>query len=64
MPTFAYAGRTRSGETVTGERAADTVDAVVAALRREQVLVTQINPFKDKAAKTGRAKRARRVAAK
>ena len=65
MPTFAYAGRTRSGETVTGERAADTMDAVVAALRREQVLVTQINPVKEKAAgKTGRAKRARGVAAK
>ena len=65
MPTFAYAGRTRAGETVTGERAADTMDAVVAALRREQVLVTQINPVKEKAAgKTGRAKRARGVAAK
>jgi type IV pilus assembly protein PilC len=65
MPTFAYAGRTRSGETVTGERAADTMDAVVAALRREQVLVTQINPVKEKAAaKTGRPKRAKGVAAK
>src|SRR5262245_46155319 len=62
MPTFAYAGRTRSGETVTGERAADTMDAVVAALRREQVLVTQINPVKA-AAKTG-PKRARGVNAK
>jgi type IV pilus assembly protein PilC len=50
MPTFAYAGRTRGGETVTGERVADTMDAVVAALRREQVLVTQINPVKEKAA--------------
>ena len=59
MPTFAYAGRTRSGETVTGERAADTMDAAVASLRREQVLVTQINPVKEKEAakpKTGRAK--------
>src|SRR5512138_2598821 len=65
MPTFAYAGRTRSGETVTGERAADTMDAVVSALRREQVLVTQINPVKEKAAgKTTRPKRARGVAAK
>src|SRR4029450_10469507 len=63
MPTFAYAGRTRSGETVTGERAADTMDAVVSALRREQVLVTQINPVKEKAAKTG-PKRARGVNAK
>jgi type IV pilus assembly protein PilC len=65
MPTFAYAGRTRSGETVTGERAADTMDAVVAALRREQVLVTQINPVKEKAAaKTAGPKRARGVNAK
>src|SRR5678815_3612949 len=65
MPTFAYAGRTRSGETVTGERAADTMDAVVAALRREQVLVTQINPVKEKAtARATRRKRAKGVAAK
>ncbi|HXD19921.1 MAG TPA: type II secretion system F family protein [Vicinamibacterales bacterium] len=65
MPTFAYAGRTRGGETVTGERVADTMDAVVAALRREQVLVTQINPVKEAAAKktTGK-KRARGVDAK
>jgi type IV pilus assembly protein PilC len=63
MPTFAYAGRTRSGETVTGERAADTMDAVVAALRREQVLVTQINPVKEKAVVKG-PKRARGVNAK
>src|SRR5919202_520985 len=26
MPTFAYAGRTRGGQTVTGERVADTMD--------------------------------------
>src|SRR5262245_58882160 len=50
MPTFAYSGRTRRGETVQGERAADTMDAAVAALRREQVLVTQITPAKEKAA--------------
>src|ERR1051325_10424192 len=62
MPTFAYAGRTRAGETVTGERVADTMDAVVAALRREQVLVTSINPVKDKAA--GKTKRAKGVSAK
>jgi type IV pilus assembly protein PilC len=64
MPTFAYAGRTRGGETVTGERVADTMDAVVAALRREQVLVTQINPIKEKAKTTVKPKRARGVAAK
>jgi type IV pilus assembly protein PilC len=64
MPNFAYAGRTRAGETVTGERAADTMDAVVAALRREQVLVTQIKPAKEKAAAGAKPKRARGVNAK
>jgi len=49
--TFAYTGRTRGGETVTGERIADTMDAAVAALRREQVQVTKISPSKEKAAK-------------
>ena len=49
MPTFAYSGRTRAGQTVSGERAADTMDAAVAALRREQILVTRITPAKAKA---------------
>jgi type IV pilus assembly protein PilC len=49
MPTFAFTGRTRSGETITGERAADTMDGVVALLRREQVLVTKVTPVKAKA---------------
>jgi type IV pilus assembly protein PilC len=44
MPTFAFSGRTRGGETITGERAGDTMDAVVAMLRREQILVTRITP--------------------
>ena len=43
MPTFAYRGRTRGGQTVTGERVADTMDAAIAALRREQILVTRID---------------------
>src|SRR5512132_3971462 len=64
MPTFAYAGRTRAGETVTGERVADTMDAVVAGLRREQVLVTQINPVKDKAGAQTKKRRARSASAK
>jgi type IV pilus assembly protein PilC len=66
MPTFAYSGRTRAGQTVSGERVADTMDAVVAALRREQVLVTRINPTKAKAAVQGRAegKLGKRVKAK
>jgi type IV pilus assembly protein PilC len=49
MATFAYTGRSRAGQTVTGELVADTVDAAVAALRREeQILVTQISPAKEK----------------
>jgi type IV pilus assembly protein PilC len=48
MPTFAFSGRTRGGEVVSGERAADSMDAVVAALRREQVLVTRIAPIRSK----------------
>jgi type IV pilus assembly protein PilC len=50
---------------VTGERIADTIDAAVAALRREQILVTQINPVKEaaKPAAPGKPK-SRRVNAK
>ena len=32
MPTFAYSGRTRGGQTVTGERIAETADAAVAGV--------------------------------
>jgi type IV pilus assembly protein PilC len=63
MPTFAYSGRTRAGQTVTGERVADTIDAAVAALRREQIMITKIDPAKaaraeakPKAAKKGGVK--------
>ncbi len=48
MPTFAFTGRTRGGENIAGERVADTMDAVVAMLRREQVLVTKVTPVKAK----------------
>ena len=47
--TFAYSGKTRAGQIVSGERAAESMDAAVAALRREQVLVTRITPAKAKA---------------
>jgi type IV pilus assembly protein PilC len=57
MPTFAFSGRTRAGEVVSGERLADSVDAAVQMLRREQILVTKINATKERgassAAKTG-----------
>jgi type IV pilus assembly protein PilC len=51
MQSFAYSGRTRAGATVSGERAADTMDAAVAALRKEQILVTRISPSKAKPVK-------------
>src|SRR6188474_3003830 len=55
MPTFAYSGRTRGGQSVAGERVADTMDAAVAALRRDQIMVTRIDPTKaEKAAKAAK----------
>src|SRR5262245_15127377 len=70
MPTFAYSGRTRAGQTVSGERAADTMDAAVAALRREQINVTRITPAKtgaeaapkEKSGKTGKKVSAKNLA--
>jgi type IV pilus assembly protein PilC len=68
MPNFAYTGRTRAGQTVSGERVADSVDAATAALRREQILVTKITPKAGKeAAKKDQAavgKFGKKVAAK
>ena len=56
MPSFAYTGRTRSGEVVSGERAADSMENAVAALRREQLIITRIAPARAKAAAGGTAK--------
>src|SRR5262245_9163730 len=65
MATFAYSGRTRAGQTVTGERVADSIDGAVAALRREQILVTQINPVKEATKAAGpKAFKAKSVSAK
>jgi type IV pilus assembly protein PilC len=61
MATFAFSGRTRSGENVSGERMGDTMDAVVAALRREQIQVTRIQPTQ---AKQGAVAAARKIKAK
>ena len=55
MPTFAYSGRSRTGQTVRGERVADSIDALTSALRREQINVTRVEPVKavvDKSSKT------------
>ena len=50
MPTFAFTGRTRAGQMVSGERFADSVDAAMALLRREQIQVTKIQRAKARAA--------------
>ena len=56
MPTFAYSGRTRTGQTITGEHVADSMDAAVAALRREQIMVTRIDAAKGAKAKEDKPK--------
>jgi type IV pilus assembly protein PilC len=43
MTTYAWAGRTRAGQTIKGERVADSPAALTAALRREQILVTNVS---------------------
>ena len=54
MATFAFSGRTRAGEQVSGERIADSLDAAVVALRKDQILVTRITPAKVKSAAKAR----------
>ncbi len=64
MPTFAFSGRTRRGETVSGERIGDTLDAVAAMLRREQILVTRLSPVQARRTAAPKALKARGVPAK
>lgn len=61
MPTFAFSGRTRGGETISGERVGDTIESVTAALRRDQILVTKINAVAAKAAAAPRKAKAKAV---
>ena len=42
MPSFVWKGRTRSGQNQEGQLLADTRDAAVAVLRRQQIQVTSI----------------------
>lgn len=64
MPTFAYSGRSRTGQTVRGERVAESMDALTAMLRREQINVTRIEPVKVQkdTAKTGKSVNAKNLA--
>src|SRR5262245_57390886 len=42
MTTYAWVGRTRSGQTVQGERAAESAEALAASLKKEQILITKV----------------------
>jgi type IV pilus assembly protein PilC len=42
MPSFLYKGRSRSGQTMEGSLVADSRDAAVASLRRQQIQITSI----------------------
>jgi len=42
MPVFAYTGRTRQGQTVSGEMEASNPEAVVSTLRRQQIITTSV----------------------
>src|SRR3979490_2160612 len=64
MPTFAYSGRTRAGQTVSGERVADTMDAATAPLRREQINVTRITPAKAAKAETAKKEKVGKIGKK
>jgi type IV pilus assembly protein PilC len=64
MPTFAYSGRTRAGQTVSGERVADTADAAISGLRREQIMVTRIDAAKAARVAKPKAPKSRSVPSK
>ncbi len=42
MPAFVWKGKTREGKVVSGERVADNKEAVMALLRRDQILVSSV----------------------
>ena len=42
MPAFVWKGKNRDGKAVSGERSGDTKEAVMAVLRREQILVSSV----------------------
>jgi type IV pilus assembly protein PilC len=44
MTTYAWVGRTRNGQIVKGERAAESSELLTEILRREQILVTKVGP--------------------
>jgi type IV pilus assembly protein PilC len=61
MPTFAFSGRTRGGELISGERLGDSVESVTASLRREQIMVSRIGAVAAKPAAPPKKVRAKTV---
>jgi type IV pilus assembly protein PilC len=62
MTTYAWVGRTRNGQIVKGERAAESREALQEALRREQILVTKLELATKKEGKLARKVSARSLA--
>jgi type IV pilus assembly protein PilC len=46
MPTFSFKGRNRQGEQVTGERFAENRGALALAMKRDQILLTEVQEKK------------------
>src|SRR5262245_64616993 len=42
MPAFVYKGKSKDGKPVSGERSAESKDALMAMLRREAILVSSV----------------------
>jgi len=42
MPAYVWKGKTRDGKAVSGERSAENKEAVMALLRRDQILVSSV----------------------
>src|SRR5690606_17455830 len=63
MPTFAYKGRNRLNELVSGEREAASQDELRALLRREQIVMTQASE-KDRVVSIPKLGRRKKVGAK
>src|SRR5881397_1285913 len=42
MPAYVWKGKTRDGKVVSGERVAENKEAVMALLRRDQILVSSV----------------------
>jgi type IV pilus assembly protein PilC len=61
VATFAYTGRMRSGERISGECGAESIQEAVADLRREQIVVTRIEPASSTPRKAAASRRHRAV---